>query len=86
MYNIAYIEELGVDIGATVLVARANDVIPRIEEVIKGTGKVAKAPKHCPECGGNVRMDGENLYAPILNTVEPKLLVVSRIGLRNSTY
>lgn len=61
MYNIAYIEELGVDIGATVLVARANDVIPRIEEVIKGTGKVLTAPKHCPDCGHTTHMDGENL-------------------------
>lgn len=61
LYNLSYIEELGLDIGATVLVARANDVIPRIEETIKRTGTVAKAPKHCPECGGFVKMDGENL-------------------------
>jgi DNA ligase (NAD+) len=61
LYNIAYIEELGLDIGATVLVARANDVIPRIEELVKGTKSVAKAPKHCPECGAHTRMDGENL-------------------------
>lgn len=61
LYNIAYINELGLDIGASVLVARANDVIPRIEELIKGTGKVAKAPKHCPECNGPTQMDGENL-------------------------
>ncbi|MFM9598100.1 NAD-dependent DNA ligase LigA, partial [Streptomyces scabiei] len=52
IYNLSYIEELGLDIGATVLVARANDVIPRIEELVKGTGKTAKAPSHCPECGG----------------------------------
>jgi DNA ligase (NAD+) len=64
LYNLAYIEELGLDIGATVLVARANDVIPRIEEVIKGTKSVAKPPKKCPECDGAVRMDGENLVWP----------------------
>jgi DNA ligase (NAD+) len=61
LYNMAYIEELGLDIGAKVLVARANDVIPRIEELIKGTGHVARAPKHCPECGTPAQMDGENL-------------------------
>ena len=77
MYNIAYIEELGVDIGATVLVARANDVIPRIEEVIKGTGKVAKAPKHCPECGGGVRMDGENILCT--NTKYCRAQIIGRI-------
>ena len=37
LYNIAYIEELGLDIGAKVLVARANDVIPRIEELVTST-------------------------------------------------
>lgn len=61
LYNLSYIEELGLDIGATVLVARANDVIPRIEQVIKGTGTVAKAPKYCPECDGAALMEGENL-------------------------
>ena len=61
LYNIAYIEELGLDIGAKVLVARANDVIPRIEECIKGTGTVLKVPKKCPECDGHVEMQGENL-------------------------
>ena len=61
LYNMSYIEELGLDIGATVLVSRANDVIPRIEETIKGTGTVAKAPKHCPECNGVTKFDGENL-------------------------
>jgi DNA ligase (NAD+) len=61
LYNMSYIEELGLDIGATVLVSRANDVIPRIEETIRGTGTVAKAPKHCPECNGVTKFDGENL-------------------------
>jgi DNA ligase (NAD+) len=61
LYNIAYIEELGLDIGAKVLVARANDVIPRIEELVVSTGKVAKAPKHCPECHSATMMEGENL-------------------------
>lgn len=61
IYNLSYIEELVLDVGATVLVARANDVIPRIENLIKGTGKIAQAPTHCPECGGSLKMDGENL-------------------------
>ena len=61
LYNMSYIEELGLDIGAKVLVARANDVIPRIEELVKGTGTIAKAPTKCPECDGKVREDGENL-------------------------
>lgn len=61
LYNLAYIQELGVGIGAKVLVVRANDVIPRIEEVITAPTEVAKAPTSCPVCDGNVLMDGENL-------------------------
>ena len=77
LYNLSYIEELGLDIGAKVLVARANDVIPRIEELVKSTGTVAKAPKHCPGCGGTVRMDGENLVCT--NTELCQAQVVGRI-------
>ena len=65
------------DIGAKVLVARANDVIPRIEELVKGTGKVAKAPTHCPECGGFTKIDGENLMCT--NTQFCRAQIVGRI-------
>ena len=61
IYNMSYIEELQLDIGAKVIVVRANDVIPRIEELVKGTGKVAKAPKQCPACNASTEMVGENL-------------------------
>jgi DNA ligase (NAD+) len=77
IYNMSYIEELKLDIGAVVLVARANDVIPRIEELIKGTGKVAKPPTHCPECGGFVKMDGENLTCT--NTMKCRAQIIGRI-------
>lgn len=61
LYNLAYVQELGLDVGASVLVSRANDVIPRIEELIKSTGTIAQAPTICPECGGVVEIVGENL-------------------------
>lgn len=77
LYNLAYIEELGLDIGAKVLVARANDVIPRIEELVKGTKTVAKPPKHCPDCLGHVEMQGENLVCT--NTAKCPAQMVGRI-------
>lgn len=77
IYNMAYIEELGLDIGAKVLVARANDVIPRIEELVQGTGKLAKAPEFCPECGGFTKMDGENLTCT--NTKHCRAQIIGRI-------
>lgn len=77
LYNYSYIEELGLDIGATVLVARANDVIPRIEETIKKTGTVAKPPTKCPECDGKVVFEGENLICT--NTEHCRAQIVGRI-------
>ena len=77
IYNITYIEDLNLDIGATVLVVRANDVIPRIEELIKGTGKTHKAPTRCPECGSSVTLSGENLMC--YNTLTCPAQVIGRI-------
>lgn len=77
LYNLTYIEELGLDIGAKVLVARANDVIPRIEELVKSAGTIAKAPKKCPECDGAVKMEGENLICT--NTEHCRAQIVGRI-------
>lgn len=77
LYNQSYIDELGIDIGATVLVARANDVIPRIEELVKGTGTVAKSPDYCTECLSAVRVDGENLVCT--NSLTCPAQVVGRI-------
>lgn len=61
LYNMTNIEELGLDIGAEVLVERGNDVIPLISELIKGTGTIAKAPKCCPDCKGEIKVEGEYL-------------------------
>jgi DNA ligase (NAD+) len=61
LYNWRYIRELGLDVGARILVARANDVIPRIVRVTAGTGSVAQPPKTCPSCGENTEFLGEHL-------------------------
>ena len=60
-YNYSYIKELGIDVGSEVLIIRANDVIPRIEELIKGTGSVHKPPENCPECHSLTEFNGEYL-------------------------
>jgi DNA ligase (NAD+) len=61
LYNYSYVKDLGLDVGATVLISRANDVIPRLEDVIKSTGTIAKYPKHCPECNSPTAFNGEYL-------------------------
>lgn len=64
LYNYGYINRLGLDIGAEVLIVRANDVIPRIEKVTKSTGTIADYPRNCPECGAETRFNGEYLICP----------------------
>lgn len=58
LYNLAYIEELKIDVGSKVFVARANDVIPRVVAVLESTG-TALAPKTCPCCETPTARDGE---------------------------
>lgn len=66
LYNWSYIERLGIDVGCTVAVVRANDVIPRIASVVKSTGTVAPIPTNCPECGAELEREGEHLKCPNL--------------------
>lgn len=61
LYNVGYINSLGIDAGAKILIARAQDVIPRIVAVRVATGTVAAAPLQCPSCEGQTAMDGEYL-------------------------
>ena len=64
VYNMAYINKLGLDVGADVLICKANEIIPRIERVIKTTGTKALPPQVCPECASHLIMTGENLICP----------------------
>jgi DNA ligase (NAD+) len=64
LYNIAYINELGLDVGARVLVSRNNEVIPCVCECLEGTGTIAKPPTNCPVCNTKLIMNGENLQCP----------------------
>ena len=64
LYNYKYILDLKLDIGARVLVARANDVIPRVVSVVKGTGTVMPPPSECESCGAAPVQDGEYYVCP----------------------
>lgn len=76
LYNLKYIQDLGIGVGATVLIARANDVIPRVVSVRRKT-VVEKAPEYCPTCGSGTAMDGEYLICP--NTADCSAQAVGRI-------
>ncbi len=75
LYNQAYIDEIGVGVGATVIVKRANDVIPAVEEVvIPGPNGPANSPRICPECSTPTIRNGEYLMCTNRDTCEPQVL------------
>ncbi len=65
LHNMDEIERLGLQIGDTVLIERAGEVIPHVLKVAK-EGKQRKPfrmPKHCPECGSTIHhVEGEVAY------------------------
>ena len=65
LHNMDEVERLGVQIGDTVLVERAGEVIPHVLKVVK-EGKDRRPfvmPKNCPECGSKIhRVEGEVAY------------------------
>jgi DNA ligase (NAD+) len=65
LHNMDEIERLGLQIGDTVLIERAGEVIPHVLKVVK-PGKDRKPfrmPKHCPECGSAIHhVEGEVAY------------------------
>jgi DNA ligase, NAD-dependent len=67
LHNMSNIRELGLDIGAKVLLKRSGEVIPFISEVSQSTGTVAQAPVHCPICTSRVQNEGEYLTCPNMN-------------------
>lgn len=77
LYNWKYIRDLGLDIGAKILVARANDVIPRVTELVEGTGTLAAHPTECTSCGGSLEWDGE--YLVCLNQAQCPAQALGRL-------
>ena len=65
LHNMDEIERLGLQIGDTVLIERAGEVIPHVLKVVK-EGKNRKPfhmPRHCPECGSTIHhVEGEVAY------------------------
>ncbi len=59
LHNPEEIAEKGVNVGDTVRVQRAGDVIPYVEEVVeKGRGGHYELPETCPVCESPIERDG----------------------------
>jgi len=66
LHNFPLVKELGINIGAEILVERAGDVIPYIAAVTKPNGVFAP-PKKCPVCGAGTVFVGAYLVCPNKN-------------------
>jgi len=65
LHNMDEIERLGLQIGDTVLIERAGEVIPHVLKMTKegANRKPFRMPKNCPECGSAIhRAEGEVAY------------------------
>jgi DNA ligase (NAD+) len=73
LHNMDEIERLGLQIGDTVLIERAGEVIPHVLKVVK-EGKPRKPfhmPKHCPECGSTTHHVEEEVAYRCVNAACP---------------
>lgn len=73
LHNMDEIERLGVQIGDTVLIERAGEVIPRVVKVVK-EGKDRRPfriPTRCPVCGSGIHKDPEEVAYRCVNTACP---------------
>ncbi|MBC7720886.1 MAG: NAD-dependent DNA ligase LigA [Pedobacter sp.] len=82
VHNEEYIKEKDLQIGDTVLIERAGDVIPQIvkslPELRDGTEAVIEFPKECPVCKSQLfKEDGEAVWRCI--NIECEAQVVERI-------
>ncbi len=59
LHTAGNVAELGIGIGDEVLIARRNDVIPYVEEVVTSAGNPARAPTTCPTCRKKLVKSGE---------------------------
>jgi DNA ligase (NAD+) len=65
LHNMDEIDRLGLQIGDTVLIERAGEVIPHVLKVVKQGPhrKPFRMPKNCPQCGSAIhRGEGEVAY------------------------
>jgi DNA ligase (NAD+) len=76
LHNMDEIERLGLQIGDTVLIERAGEVIPHVLKVVKeGKGRRPfRMPAKCPVCGSAVhRVEGEVAYRCVNSACPAKL-------------
>jgi DNA ligase (NAD+) len=73
LHNMDEIERLGLQIGDTVLIERAGEVIPHVLKVVKegAERRAFHMPKKCPECGSDVHRAEEEVAYRCVNAACP---------------
>src|SRR5271168_1199379 len=73
LHNMDEIERLGLQVGDTVLIERAGEVIPHILKVVKEgkNRKPFRMPKNCPECGSTIHKAEEEVAYRCVNAACP---------------
>lgn len=73
LHNMDEVERLGLQIGDTVLIERAGEVIPHVLKVVKEgkNRKPFKMPKNCPECGSAIHKSEDEVAYRCVNAACP---------------
>jgi DNA ligase (NAD+) len=73
LHNMDEIDRLGLQIGDTVLIERAGEVIPHVLKVVKEAKdrRPFRMPKNCPECGSKIHKDDEEVAYRCVNAACP---------------
>ncbi|MFL2543929.1 MAG: NAD-dependent DNA ligase LigA [Alphaproteobacteria bacterium] len=82
LHNFDEIKKKNIQIGDTVEIQRAGDVIPQVIKVIKKSNKVNKLiipPKKCPICGGKTFKEKNEAVLRCINTYECYAQKISQI-------
>lgn len=67
LHNQDYIDELGVGIGARVMVAKRGEIIPAVEKVVEPGESIFQIPPHCPSCGSRLAKKQDSVDIFCLN-------------------
>ncbi len=66
LHNYDEIERKDIRVGDKVIIEKAGEIIPQVVEVVEEAGRTRSKPVHppgqCPECGGPVTRESEEVY------------------------
>lgn len=62
LHNVAFIDKLGLTLGAKVMLVRRGGVIPNVEHVTEAGTAPVVIPETCPSCGSPVERERDFLY------------------------